>query len=163
MRHKLSSLLDLFDQAHVNITPGCGYEEQRVWNNLWRTYRITDYSWVWNMSQNEVNSSLTGNRTCPPPRCTWSQSAYFVLTVPFSLLRWMTSTYYTTDASWIWGVVSETSVMVDQHRSDIWGCRRMETHSGQPVLKCHCLGIHLKRSFGFVEQGEERTVLFCIA
>lgn len=55
-------------------------------------------------------------------------------TVSFSSFRWMTSTYYITDASWIWGVESEILGMGAQHRNDIWGCRRMETHSGQPQI-----------------------------
>lgn len=54
----------------------------------------------------------------------------------------MTSTYYTTDASWIWGVESEILGMGAQHRNDTWGCRRMETHSGLPELSW--LDIELK-------------------
>lgn len=49
-----------------------------------------------------------------------------------STVRWMTLTCCTTDASWTWDVESEILGMGALHRNDTWGCRRMETHSGQP-------------------------------
>lgn len=66
----------------------------------------------------------------------WAQTCLFSLffTLSFSSFRWMTLMYYTTDASWIWGVESEILGMGAQHRNGTWGCRRMETCSGQLIF-----------------------------
>lgn len=87
----------------------------------------------------------------------------------------MTSMYYTTDASWIWGVESEMLGTGAQRRNDTWGCRRMETHSGSPPFQlasvcgapvvCACTAAHKTpklRRLSVLKQRRENMIWFNI-